>query len=89
MQTRSWDGADGKKLYRTEVIADNIQFGNRPGDAGSSSSYGNAGAGAGAGSSAGAGAGASKKEDDTGNALNQLDSIEYPEEEINPEDIPF
>lgn len=87
MQTRSWDGADGKKLYRTEVIADNIQFGNRPGDAGSSSSYGNAGAGAGAG--AGASAGASKKEDDTGNALNQLDSIEYPEEEINPEDIPF
>jgi single-strand DNA-binding protein len=83
MQTRSWDGADGKKLYRTEVIADNIQFGTRAGDAGSAGSYGNAGAGA------GASAGAPKKEDDTGNALNQLDSIEYPEEEINPEDIPF
>ena len=81
MQTRSWDGADGKKLYRTEVIADNIQFGNRAGDAGGSSSYGNAGAGSDTGSS--------KKADDTGNALNQLDSIEYPEEEINPEDIPF
>jgi single-strand DNA-binding protein len=81
MQTRSWDGADGKKLYRTEVIADNIQFGNRAGDAPSSSSYGNAGAGSDTVSS--------KKADDTGNALNQLDSIEYPEEEINPEDIPF
>jgi single-strand DNA-binding protein len=85
MQTRSWDGADGKKLYRTEVIADNIQFGSRSDSAGAGS-YGNGGAandtGAGMSSSA-------KKADDTGNALNQLDSIEYPEEEINPEDIPF
>lgn len=28
MQTRLWDGQDGKKNYRTEVIADQIQFGN-------------------------------------------------------------
>ena len=87
MQTRSWDGADGKKLYRTEVIADNIQFGSRPTDGGGAGSYGN-GAGASNGGNAGVGASA-KKADDTGNALNQLDSIEYPEEEINPEDIPF
>lgn len=83
MQTRSWDGADGKKLYRTEVIADNIQFGTRAGEAGAGS-FGNGGSEAGAPQSASA-----KKADDTGNALNQLDSIEYPEEEINPEDIPF
>jgi single-strand DNA-binding protein len=76
MQTRSWDGADGKKLYRTEVIADSIQFGSRPTDGGAGSAPSNAGA-------------STKKADDTGNALNQLDSIEYPEEEINPEDIPF
>ncbi len=84
MQTRSWDGADGKKLYRTEVIADNIQFGSRPTDGGA----GSFGGGASNGGNAAAGASA-KKADDTGNALNQLDSIEYPEEEINPEDIPF
>lgn len=30
IQTRSWDGTDGKKNYRTEIIADNVQFGNKP-----------------------------------------------------------
>ena len=30
MQTRSWDDASGKK-YRTEIIADNMQFGPRSG----------------------------------------------------------
>ena len=74
MQTRSWDGQDGKKQYRTEVVADRVQFGTRPGS----------------GDSFGGGEGSTPKTSgDTGNALNQLDSIEYPEEEINPEDIPF
>ena len=31
MQTRSWDGADGKKNYRTEVVADRVQFGPKTG----------------------------------------------------------
>lgn len=26
LQTRSWEGEDGKKNYRTEIIANNIQF---------------------------------------------------------------
>ena len=26
MQTRSWDGTDGQKKYRTEIVADRIQF---------------------------------------------------------------
>ena len=31
LQTRSWEGQDGKKNYRTEVVADNmIMLGNRP-----------------------------------------------------------
>lgn len=30
-QTRSWDGQDGKKLYRTEILANSVQFGNKPG----------------------------------------------------------
>src|SRR6185436_12270784 len=33
MQTRSWDDASGQKKYRTEVVADRIQFGPRSGGA--------------------------------------------------------
>ncbi len=73
MQTRSWDAADGQKKYRTEVIADRVQFGNRP--AGGASS-----------------APASSKpmpEDPTAKDVPPADTIEYPEEEINADDIPF
>jgi single-strand DNA-binding protein len=66
LQTRSWD-KDGQKQYRTEVIADRVQFGPRSGG-----SAGNAPA---APATAG------------GNAAPVLP--DYPEEEINPEDIPF
>ena len=73
MQTRSWDGQDGVKKYRTEIVADRFQFGPR---------RDGAGAGASAAKSAdSAGAGADSKE--------ALDTIEYPSEEINPDDIPF
>jgi len=27
LQTRSWDGQDGKKNYRTEIVLENFQFG--------------------------------------------------------------
>ncbi len=67
MQTRSWDDSAGVKKYRTEIIADRIQFG--PRKEGSSAPY-----------SAPAPAEDDKK---------AIDTIEYPEEEINPEDIPF
>jgi single-strand DNA-binding protein len=74
MQTRSWDGADGQKKYRTEIVADRIQFGNRPAG------------GPGAGSApATKGAPAEDAPKDQGPA----DTIDYPEEEINPDDIPF
>ncbi len=69
MQTRSWDDATGVKKYRTEVIADRIQFGPKKDGGGYNNEPSQASA---------------AKEDDKG-----LDSIEYPEEEINPEDIPF
>lgn len=26
IQTRSWDGPDGKKQYKTEIVADNVRF---------------------------------------------------------------
>lgn len=75
MQTRSWEGTDGKKNYRTEIVADRVQFGPRAG--GSSGSYS---------SKAGA------ADDDQGAPApkaDNMDTIEYPAEEINPEDIPF
>src|SRR5690606_15562330 len=40
LQTRSWDGQDGKKQYRTEIVADRVQFGNRPSGGASSGSAG-------------------------------------------------
>jgi single-strand DNA-binding protein len=71
MQTRSWDAADGKKQYRTEIVADRVQFGQRP-------------AGGGSGPSVAAAGGAS-----VAGGKEPVQTIEYPGEEINPEDIPF
>lgn len=80
MQTRSWDASDGTKKYRTEIVADRVQFGPRKD-----------GSGAGAGSSSGAGGKTSKdgKAGDKVDTVETIDTIEYPSEEINPEDIPF
>jgi single-strand DNA-binding protein len=30
IQTRSWDAKDGTKQYRTEIVAERVQFGPRP-----------------------------------------------------------
>lgn len=38
IQTRSWDGTDGKKNYRTEILAESVQFGSKNG-AGDGASY--------------------------------------------------
>lgn len=57
LQTRSWD-KDGVKQYRTEIVADRVQFGPKASGVPSMSS-----------------------------AMPQVP--DYPEEEINPEDIPF
>lgn len=72
MQTRSWDAPDGQKKYRTEIVADRVQFGPRP--AGSSSAPATA-------------AQAPKQQDDQ--PAPPADAIEYPEENINIDDIPF
>jgi len=62
LQTRSWE-KDGQKQYRTEIVADRVQFGPRTGGTGGASATGN----------------------------NKAAPVlpDYPEEEINPEDIPF
>ncbi|RJQ34202.1 single-stranded DNA-binding protein [Candidatus Parcubacteria bacterium] len=67
MQTRSWE-KDGQKQYRTEVIADRIQFGPNPG-----------------GGTGGGGKRAPADEPEAGGG----GGIEYPKDEINPDDIPF
>jgi single-strand DNA-binding protein len=72
MQTRSWDAQDGTKKYRTEIVADRVQFGPRS-----------------IGTTSGGGASSSSAQAPSPKA-NQSDSpIEYPQEDIKPEDIPF
>lgn len=78
IQTRSWD-KDGVKQYRTEIVVDTFQFGAQAGGDGQRSG----------------GYAAAAPVGDTQNAPQQqapVDmgaDIQYPEEEINPEDIPF
>ena len=71
MQTRSWE-KDGEKKYRTEVVADRVQFGPK-------------GSG-GARSTAGSGDDQTPPEDTTSGGGS---GIEYPKDDINPDDIPF
>ncbi|MAZ56217.1 single-stranded DNA-binding protein [bacterium] len=66
MQTRSWE-KDGQKHYRTEVVADRVQFGPK---------------------SSGGGAPANNTGEDKSKDEAPA-PVDYPEEEINPEDIPF
>ena len=79
MQTRSWDDKNtGEKKYRTEIVADRTQFGPK-GSGSVASSAPNSGSSSMGGASKGP----------AGSGPEELDSIEYPEEDINPEDIPF
>jgi single-strand DNA-binding protein len=66
MQTRSWD-QDGTKHYRTEIVADRVQFGPR----------------------VGGGAAPMGGSEKAAPSEPQGAAPEYPEEDINPEDIPF
>jgi single-strand DNA-binding protein len=72
LQTRSWD-KDGQKQYRTEIVADRVQFGPRTD-----------GGGGGAASSAAPAAASPQDANDKAPVM-----PDYPEEEINPDDIPF
>lgn len=71
IRTRSWDGQDGSKKYRTEIVAEKFQFG--PGTQGGGSGQSQSP------SSKGSDSQESPKEE----------GIDYPDEEINPDDIPF
>jgi single-strand DNA-binding protein len=78
LQTRSWDDKEsGKKNYRTEVIVENFQFG---------ADGGRGGEGGGASRAPRVSAAPA---DDFGGEAGGSENIQYPDEEINPEDIPF
>lgn len=83
IQTRSWDDkATGQKKYRTEIVADRVQFGPKAG----------AGAGGGGGFAAAPTSGSPSSSAKSGGKQSSEPSgeaIEYPEEDIKPEDIPF
>ncbi len=66
IQTRSWD-KDGQKQYRTEIIAERVQFGSRTG-AGPTQEF---------------------RGGDQPGQEGRSNDIEYPAEEISPDDIPF
>jgi len=76
IQTRSWE-TNGEKKSRTEIIAESIQFGPKSGSASRSQP------------SEAAPAGAPVKEGEAAPAETSGEKIDYPSEEINPEDIPF
>jgi single-strand DNA-binding protein len=78
LQTRSWD-KDGQKQYRTEIVAETVQFGPRPGGGGST-------------------VGTPREDVGDYSSMNDAeapqkapkdDAIDYPAEDINPDDIPF
>lgn len=77
LQTRSWE-KDGQKMYRTEIVADRVQFGPRTD-----------GGGSGSGAPANAANNASEKPNQSADNQKAPGLPDYPEEEINPDDIPF
>lgn len=71
IQTRSWE-QNGEKKYRTEVVADSVQFGPR---------------------SSGGSGGGSRREESGAEEMPPISGggpgIDYPKDDINPDDIPF
>jgi single-strand DNA-binding protein len=68
LQTRSWD-KDGQKQYRTEIVADRVQFGPRTDGGGQG--------------------GGNFQSQQAAPQQQEPEMPAYPDEEINPEDIPF
>lgn len=74
IQTRSWDDQNGGgKKYRTEIVAENFQFG-ATGKSGEEGGF--------AGSS-------NNSEESSSSKVEELDTIDYGDADINPDDIPF
>ncbi|MGC9602270.1 MAG: single-stranded DNA-binding protein [Minisyncoccia bacterium] len=73
IQTRSWDNKDGAKQYKTEIIAERVQFGPKS-SGGTGGSYERADIASG---------------DEAPQKAPKEDAIDYPAEDSNPDDIPF
>ena len=71
IQTRSWDSPEKGKQYKTEIIAERVQFGPRS-----------------TGSRQGEERGQFTPSEVEGKSPKD-DAIDYPQEDINPDDIPF
>lgn len=89
MQTRDWEGEDGVKRYKTEIVAENVIMLDRKGDGAGSGM----GGGMGAGSSASAG---DDMEDMSAPAFQPArgqrsvkESASVKEEEVKIDDLPF
>lgn len=75
MQTRSWDDkTTGQKKSRTEIVADRVQFGPKAGFSGQSTATRTD---------------ADQTQTNADKKSEPAGGIEYPTDEINPEDIPF
>ncbi len=77
IQTRTWDSPDKGKQYRTEIIAERVQFGPRAGGSGSGGAEG------------GYSGGGRQSDAEAPQQAPKDDAIDYPQEDINPDDIPF
>lgn len=77
LTTRNWDAPDGTKKSRTEIIAETVQFGPRLAGGAQSGNY-----------SQGTGANTPRQ---TQQPPQQEDiaTVEYPEDDVNPNEIPF
>ncbi|MBC7836600.1 single-stranded DNA-binding protein [Acetobacteraceae bacterium] len=72
IQTRTWDSPEKGKQYKTEIIAERVQFGPR-----------------GSGTGGGSAAPQNVSDAEAPQKAPKDDAIDYPEEDINPDDIPF
>lgn len=71
IQTRSWDDANGGgKKYRTEIVAENFQFGPTNKTEGQTASN-------------------TQTNTEKTESFDELETIDYGDSEINPDDIPF
>ncbi|HEY4496133.1 MAG TPA: single-stranded DNA-binding protein [Candidatus Paceibacterota bacterium] len=83
IQNRSWEGQDGQKKYRTEIVADRFQFGPRTSENNFVQST-DATTPTNAVGAVGKEVKQKDKDSEEGSG-----AIQYPEEEINADDIPF
>lgn len=88
LQTRSWEDKNGGgKRFATEIVVENFQFG--PKLAGSPAGQGGAAPFGGASSYAAPASAAAVAAPAFASAMPEMDTIVYPSDDINVDDIPF